>query len=209
MRVRSLALLVLAAAAAACGGNKPADTRFADPSKGDGGAAAASTASSAPFVSNVPMAEMPAPFNFGSKKADKKVIAGAAACAAGFKAQAGDLGAEVQKLAKGCADATKMRAVGSVLSGTQAQGAAPQTFKLKAEANHCYRVYGVTAATVKNIEVLVVDSAGFTAYEARSDEPRVLAADDGAVCFRSADDAQLLVSVGAGEGAFALQIWSD
>jgi hypothetical protein len=102
-----------------------------------------------------------------------------------------------------------MKAVGGVLSGTQAQGAVAQTFKLKAEANHCYRVYGVTAPSVKNIEVLVVDSDGFAAYEARSDQPRVLATDDGAICFKSADDASLLVSVGAGDGAFALQIWSD
>jgi hypothetical protein len=205
-RVRPLALPALLAVAA-CGGGKPADTRFAGAGKGDGGAATA--ASSTPFVSNVPMADMPPPFRLGSKKADKKVIAGSAACAASFKPQAGDLGAEVQKLAKGCADATKMRAVGGVLTGTQAQGAAAQTFKLKAEANHCYRVYGVTAPSVKNIEVLVVDSEGFTAYEARSDEPRLVATDDGAICFKSADDAQLLVSVGAGDGAFALQIWSD
>ena len=207
MRFRSLALPALLAVAA-CGGGKPPDTRFAEVAKGDAGATSAAPPST-PFVSNVPMAEMPPPFKFGSKKADRKVIAGSAACAAGFKPQAGDLGAEVQKLAKGCADATKMRALGAVLTGTQAQGGSAQTFKLKAEANHCYRVYGVTAPTVKNIEVLVADSEGFVAYEARSDEPRVVATDDGAICFKSADDALLLVSVGAGEGAFALQIWSD
>jgi hypothetical protein len=57
--------------------------------------------------------------------------------------------------------------------------------------------------------VLVVDSDGFAAYEARSDLPRVVATDDGAICFKTSDDAQLQVSVGAGDGAFALQIWSD
>ncbi len=204
---RFLALPALLAVVA-CGAGKPADTRFAEVAKVDAGAAATTTTTT-PFVSNVAMAEMPPPFKFGSKKADRKVIAGSAACAAGFKPQPGDLGAEVQKLAKGCADATKMKALGAVLTGTQAQGAVAQTFKLKAEANHCYRVYGVTAPSVKNIEVLVVDSDGFAAYEARSDLPRVVATDDGAVCFKAADDAQLQVSVGAGDGAFALQIWSD
>jgi hypothetical protein len=206
--MRCLFSMVVVLGVAACGGGKPPDTRFADVAKGDAGAASPTKAST-PFVSNVPMAEMPPPFKFGSKKADRKVIAGSAACAAAFKPQPGDLGAEVQKLGKGCADATTMKAVGAVLSGTQARGAVAQTFKLKAEANHCYRVYGVTAPSVKNIEVLVVDSDGFAAYEARSDQPRVLATDDGAICFKSADDSSLLVSVGAGDGAFALQIWSD
>lgn len=211
MRLRTFAPLVaLTFHVAACGGSKPAGTRFAEAAKtvGDAGAAT-SSAPSTPFVSNVAMAEMPPPFNFGSKKAVSKTLAGSGACATSFKPQSSDVGSEVQKLGKACAEATKMRPSGGVLTGTQAQGAAAQTFKLKAETNKCYRVYGVTAATVKNIEVLVVDSDGFTAYEARSDEPRVVATPDGAVCFKTADDAKLLVSVGAGEGAFALQVWSD
>jgi hypothetical protein len=33
--------------------------------------------------------------------------------------------------------------------------------------------------------------------------------EDGAVCFTQADEASIVVSVGAGSGAYAVQVWSD
>jgi hypothetical protein len=33
--------------------------------------------------------------------------------------------------------------------------------------------------------------------------------EDGAVCFKSADDATVVVSIGAGSGAYALEVWGD
>ena len=158
---------------------------------------------------DVPMATMPPPFQFGSRKTETKIVAAWRACHISFRTQSADLSADVAGLGKACADATKMRPLGPPLTGAQAQGAQAQAYPLKAEANHCYRVYGTTAATVRNIEVLIVDSTGAAALETRGDDPRIVAPSDGAVCFRSADNAQVLVSIGAGQGAYALQIWSD
>jgi hypothetical protein len=33
--------------------------------------------------------------------------------------------------------------------------------------------------------------------------------EDGAVCFKAADDATVVVSIGAGSGAYAIQLWGD
>jgi len=102
-----------------------------------------------------------------------------------------------------------MHPLAAPIQGKGGQGLPAQAFKFKAEAGRCYRVVAAAAATVKNVELLVVDSDGAVADETRSDEPRVASADGGSICFKTADDAQAVVSVGAGDGAFAVQIWSD
>jgi len=200
---------------AACGGAPatPVGVSTASPgpsaSPGHVVVKAPGAAPATPFRSDVPMATMPPPFQFGSKRAEKKVVAGAAACVAPPAGPATDPAAEVARIGRACAAATHMHAVAAPIQGKGGQGQPAQAFKFKAEAGRCYRIVAATAPTVKNVELLVVDSDGAVADEARSDEPRVAAAADGAICFKSGDDAQAVVSVGAGDGAFALQIWSD
>lgn len=210
--------LIAPLAGAACGGGAPhrpttaTPARAADAGVKTGGLGAGT---STPFLSsNVPMAAMPPPFQLGSRKAEKKPIEGAAACAsasanASARARATSPASDVAELAKACAAATKMHAVGAPLTGTQAQGAAAQAFPLKAAANHCYRVYGALAPGVKSAELLVMDSTGAVAAEARTETAHLVAADDGAICFKTDDAAQVVLSVGAGDGAYAVQIWSD
>ncbi len=112
-------------------------------------------------------------------------------------------------MAKGCAATTKMKLVGKTLTGKQADGQTPQTFPLKAKANHCYRVYAQAADGIKDLDVVVKDSAGATAGEDSTDDPSPVVLEDGAICFKADDDATVVVSVGMGSGAYAVQIWGD
>jgi len=211
-QTRVFAMVTPLVVAAACGG-RAVQAGAPTASKPDAGppVAAADSGRGAPLpfsTATVPMAAMPAPFQFGSKKADRKLVAGSEACVTGFRA-AGDLAGEVQKLAKACSDKVKSRPLAAPWTGSQAQGAPAQSYKLKAEAGRCYRVYAVAAPSVTSLTVMVVDSAGAVAREARADEPRVALPDNGLLCFKSADDAAITVSVGGGEGAYAVQVWTD
>jgi hypothetical protein len=190
-----------------CGGGKPAPaaTAVLTPII----LAEAGAPSPAPsFTSDVAMAKMPPPFQFGSKKAAKRAHPEWASCS-GSRAATADLDVDVTLLAKACQATTKMHAVGPLLKNTQAQDAPAQSFKLKAEANHCYRLYAAAAPTIKNMEIFITDSEGALAVEARTDAPRAIVFEDGAVCFTAADDAQIKVSVGAGEGTYSILVSGD
>jgi len=210
--INVVAPLTFAALAAleGCGG----EPKVAATPAGTAADAGAKTAPPAqPFIaSNVPMASVPPSFQYGSRKAEMKPLTGPNPCRADFGPQApassgADLAGQVQKLAKSCSE--KMRALAAPTSGTQTQGAPAQNVKLKAESGRCYRVFATAASTVKNLIVVVTDSTGAIAWEARTEEPRLVAPEDGTLCFKANDDAQVTVSVGSGDGAYALQIVSD
>lgn len=145
----------------------------------------------------------------GSKKADRRTgSADWKSCHAGFK-PGSDPAADVVKLAQGCAATTKMRAVGDVLKGSQKASDVPQTFKQRFEAKHCYRVYAESAGTITDLDLVIKDGAGAIAAEDSTDDRDPVALEDGAVCFSEADEGTIVVSVGGGQGAYALQVWSD
>ena len=52
-------------------------------------------------------------------------------------------------------------------------------------------------------------TAGAVAGEDSTDAPSPVVQEDGAVCFKTADDATAVVSIGAGSGAYAVQVWGD
>ena len=199
-------LLAAALLACSCGGARAPTPRPPGPATASsaGGAPASSpSAASTPFLSsNVPMAPMPPPFQLGSQKAEKKE---APACPATWRPASANLAVEVTSLARACDPSSKMHALGAPITGTQGQGAPAQRYPLKADANRCYRVFAALAPGIKTAELMVVDSTGAVAIEAHGTDPHL----DGAVCFRAADAAQVVVSVGAGEGGYALSIWSD
>jgi hypothetical protein len=115
----------------------------------------------------------------------------------------------VAALAKGCEAATKMKLVGKTSSGKQADQDKPQSFPLDAKAGHCYRVYAQAAEGIKDLDLVVKDSAGVAVGEDSTDDPSPVVVDDGAVCFTKDDSASVVVSVGMGSGAYAFQIWGD
>jgi hypothetical protein len=102
-----------------------------------------------------------------------------------------------------------MHPVGEVFKGSQSATSAAQRFKLKALAKHCYRVYGAAVAGITDLDLLLKDSEDAVAGEDSTDDPTPVVLEDGAVCFKQDDDASVVVSVGAGEGAYAVQVWSD
>jgi hypothetical protein len=195
-------------AVAACGGGKAA-TGPAGPPR-----ASASTSASAGPPSLVlspppsglpPLAQMPPPGVAGSKKAKLKADGALFACGGGAKPIAKDPADLVKRLGEACASTAKMKPVGTMIRGQQADKDAHQEHKLKVEANKCYRVVFATDENVKDAVVVMRDSAGDVVAES----PGAALPDDGAICFTSADEVTLMVGIGAGKGAYAAQVWSD
>jgi hypothetical protein len=112
-------------------------------------------------------------------------------------------------MAKACAKITNMRLVGATITGKQGDQDAPQVFPLRAEANHCYRVYGEAGEGIKDLNLAIKDSTGAIAGEASTDDASLVILEQGAVCFKESDVASVIVSVGMGRGSYAFQIWSD
>ena len=144
----------------------------------------------------------------GSKRADRMTNPAWSACHSSYKTASADVGAEVTKMAQGCSAITKMHP-GEVWKGSQGASSPAQSFKLRAVAKHCYRVYGAAVAGITDLDVLLKDSEGAVAGEDSTDDPTPVVLEDGAVCFKQDDEASVVVSVGAGEGAYAVQVWSD
>ncbi|MBX3234204.1 MAG: hypothetical protein KIT84_40325 [Labilithrix sp.] len=208
MKVEVVGLFVVAGltALAACkGGTAPKPIAVPASSASADGGAPASFATTPPPSGLPAMASMPPPGVAGSKKAKVKADGALLACGGQTSAQAKDPAALVKKIGEGCAASSKMKPVGALLRGTQADKDAHQDQKFRAEANHCYRVYFATDESVKDVVVVLRDSAGDVVAEA----PGPSAPQGGAACFTAADEVTLTVGVGSGKGAWAAQVWSD
>lgn len=144
----------------------------------------------------------------GSKKAERRTNDKWSACHSGFK-RGTDPVADVVKLAQGCAAITKMKAVGEVMKGTQKSTDVPQTFKMHADANKCYRVYAESTEGITDLDIILKDSEHQIAGEDSTEDSDPVLLEDGAICFSETDEATIVVSVGGGEGSYALQIWSN
>lgn len=167
----------------------------------DGGTFAQAT----PAPSNLPpMATMPPPGVAGSKKAKRRHDAALSACAIAA-APSKDPADTVKRLGEGCAAPSKMKPVGTMLRGQQSEREGHQENRFRAEANHCYRVYVAGEEGVRDLVVVLRDSAGDIVAEA----PAPAVPDDGPVCFTAGDEVSVLVGVGAGKGAWAAQVWGD
>ncbi len=130
-----------------------------------------------------------------------------ASCHQNFKAENKSVVRDVVAMAKTCEKVTSMKLVGKPLTGTQADTDVPQTFPLEAKAEHCYRVYGQASPGIQDLDVFVKDSAGVIVGQDSTDDPSPVVLEDGAVCFRKADKATIVVSVGMGKGNYALEVW--
>jgi hypothetical protein len=151
----------------------------------------------------------PAPPKYTSKKVTQKQDPAWGLCHSTFQVKSKDMLAEVQKAGKGCADTTKMKPLGAPTKATQADKNPPQQIKLKAQAGKCYRVYAIADTGIKDLDLLLKDSAGEVGAEDSTDDPSPVLLEDGAFCFKDADNAVIVVSVGEGKGTYAVQIWSD
>jgi hypothetical protein len=144
-----------------------------------------------------------------STKAESKTDPTFAACHATFAPTGDDVAANVDAMAKGCADATKMKKMGDTLSGSGTDKTGWASFPFPAAAGKCYRVYGVAQGTAQDMDLTLLDSAGgLVAVDVTTDFTPVIQ-EDGKVCFKTADSATLKVRVEAGGGKYAIQVWSD
>lgn len=199
--MRTIAVTTLSALALACGGK---DTGPKQPVTVvlDAGAAPVAT------VSKLPDLRTPPPLELGSPVVERRAHAEWASCRAGVRDRGSDPGKTVSDLASACAAVTKMKAQ-APMKGSLSATAAAQSFPLHADKGHCYRVTASAAPGVKSMVVVLKDAAGRSAAEYHQDEVDVVLAPDEAVCFREAQDASVVVSVGGGDGAFAVAVGSD
>ena len=223
LRNRTSSLLALAAAfslpvfvsVAACGGGDqqppvtpppppastpdmtvPAPSASASAAPTDTGSATAAT----------PPPPPPAPT---STVATTKSDASWAGCHQSYQAKKKDVSKDVAAMADSCKAVTKMKLSGKTLTGKQADQDAPQSVPLDAKSGHCYRAYAQASDGIKDLDVVIKDSAQIVAGQDSTDDPSPVVQEDGAVCFSKDDKATVVVAVGMGKGNYAVQIWSD
>ncbi|MBS2017638.1 MAG: hypothetical protein JST00_32465 [Deltaproteobacteria bacterium] len=196
--------LALVAIATACGGppTPPPPVPTAAPSAS---APASGFAVTPPPSGLPPMAPMPPPGVAGSKKAKKRSDGALYTCGAGQRPAAKDPADLVKRVGEGCATASKMKPLGALIRGTQADKDAHQEHKVRVEANKCYRVYFATDESVRDAVLVMRDSAGDLVGES----PGAALPEDGALCFSASDEITLMVAIGSGKGTYAAQVWSD
>lgn len=171
-------------------------------------ATATTSALAVPAVppSALPVAPPPAPT---STVASVKIDGAWASCHQTYRATGKDVSKDVAAMAKACERPTRMKLLGKTITGEQADQDKPQTFPLDAKANHCYRVYAQAVDGIKDLDLVVRDSAGIVIGQDSTDDPSPVVLETGAVCFSKDDRASVVVSVGMGSGAYAVQIWGD
>jgi cytoskeletal protein RodZ len=213
-----MALVPFAVSLGACGGGKPAETpenasesssSSSASESGDAAPAEPAASESASAAPSETAAAPAAPASTASTKVTTKNDPAWAACYASVKLKGKDkdVSKDVAALSKACAKATKQKQIGKTLTGKQSDSGSPQSYPLKAAAKHCYRVYAAGGEGIKDLDVAIKDSAGNVAGEDSTDMSTAIVLDDGAVCFKEADAATVVVSVGSGSGAYAVQIW--
>jgi len=132
-----------------------------------------------------------------------------ATCHQSYQAKKKDVSKDVAAMADGCKAITKMKVMGKTLTGKQADQDAPQSFPLDAKGGHCYRVYAQASDGIKDLDVVIKDSAQIVVGQDSTDDPSPVVMEDGAVCFSKDDKATVVVAVGMGKGNYAVQVWSD
>jgi hypothetical protein len=117
----------------------------------------------------------------------------------------------VTAIAGACVDTKKMHQVGQPTTGegTASTATMVKTIPLKAQANHCYRIFGLADPTVTDFDIAVMDSAGKSVGEDLTDSNDAIVLEQGTFCFKQDDAVNVNTAVAAGNGKWAVEIWSD
>jgi hypothetical protein len=213
LTLTAILLAPLAVAATGCGGSEPA--AVAPPPSATASQTAPPVASTPPAPSatvtetaSAPPPPPPPPVPT-STVATTKTDPGWTACHQSFKATAKDVSKDVAAMGKACEATTKMKPSGKAMTGKQADENPPQAFPFEAKANKCYRAYAQATEGIKDLDVVIKDSAGVVVGQDSTDDPSPVVLEDGAVCFSKDDKASVVVSVGMGKGSYAVQVWSN
>jgi hypothetical protein len=130
-------------------------------------------------------------------------------CYRSFQPEA-DAGAALARLTGACGRATGMKAITPVRIGEpQTQQDAVERFTFEARADRCYRVYGVGAADIGDLDVAMLDGSGKLAASDASRDRAAVVPPRGPLCAPAAGTYTLEVAVTRGGGPFALQVWGD
>ena len=192
-RFALVATPILVITAVACGGSKtPGPTTPA------GSSSAAPTGD--PTITH--------PDHPDSTKVTWKKDSPAKNCHTGDKG-AGDLSVSVDKIATSCVDTKTMHKLGTTTTGAGSSTAMVTAIPLKAQANHCYRFFGLAEATVTDFDIAVIDSTGKSCGEDLNDNNDAIVLEDGNICFTSDDSVNVNAAVASGQGKWAVEIWSD
>jgi hypothetical protein len=132
-----------------------------------GGAKTAAPAPAAPPIPQTP-----------STRAETKTDPAFASCHASFKPGDKDPSADVDAMARGCAETTKMTQVGATLTGEVSEGKTV-SFPFPAQAGKCYRVYAITLSTMQDFDLAVVDSLGNLVAADSTDDVSPVLTEDG------------------------------
>jgi hypothetical protein len=119
-----------------------------------------------------------------------------------------DLAAGATAMAQGCSS-MGMHQIGQTTQDTFKNLDKAHPIPLHAEANHCYRVYGLSEDALQDLDIAIVDSAGKSCGEDGSDSPDAVVLEDGEICFTQTDDVQVNVAAGNGSGKYAVEIWGN
>jgi hypothetical protein len=209
-----VAALPAALGAQACGGQatpaaapSAAASTSAAPSAAPGASTPAAPSASVPAEAMSVPPPPPPPPNAGSTKVTTKSDPAWGQCHRTYDPRKKDVAKDVAAMAQACAKVTGFKLLGKPLAGKQSDQDPPQSFPLKAEANACYRVFAQASEGIKDLDLAIKDSTGAIAGEDSTDDPSPVVLEDGAVCFKAADDATLIVSVGLGKGNYAVEVW--
>ncbi len=170
-----------------------------------GGSDASSPAAAAPTVAPRNPND---PKHPDSDKVTWKKDAPYKSCHTGSKGD-GDLVAAVTAMATSCVSG--MHQLGQPITGNGADMSNTEVkqIPLAAQANHCYRAFGLAESTVKDLDVAVMDSNGKRCAEDLNDNNDAIVLEDGSFCFTVDDKASVNVAVASGAGKWAVEIWSD
>lgn len=145
---------------------------------------------------------MPPPGVAGSKKATIKADASLGGCEL-EKGRAKEPATLLAQLARSCSE-TGWKPAGPLIRGEQADHDAHQEYRVHVDPNKCYRVVFAAEESIQDAVVAMRDSAG----DAVSESAGATLPEDGALCFRTADDVVLTIAIGSGRGKYAAQVWA-
>ena len=196
----AMRLTLVCLLAVACGGNAqpPAIAVVTI----DAGAAPVQT------VSTLAPAKLPPPLDFGSPLVERRAHADWDACGKSIVRSA-SASTTLANVTKACGTVTGLHAGPAPATGKSSASADAVAVAIHVDKGKCVRVYATAGAGVKSFVVVVKDASGRPAAIYKADDLDVAIAPSEALCFKETQDATLSVSIGSGEGDYAVQVWTE
>jgi hypothetical protein len=159
-------------------------------------------------VSKLPDAKLPPPLDFGSPLVERKAHTDWAACSKSITRNA-SAATTLADVTKACGAASGLHAGPAPSLGKSSASADPTAVPVHVDKGKCVRVFATAAPSVKALVVIVKDASGRPAAIYKADDLDAAIAPPEALCFKETQDATLSISVGSGDGDYAVQLWTD